>query len=233
MILILMMLLAAQEPPTVDEILQRYEQAVGDAAIAKAHESRVVRSKYEEATGGEAEVFEYFLAPDKYLHVMVLSEGLVMRMGTDGKSVWNDSPRGVETVPIEKLPPLARDAAFNRHLKLRELYPQLRVAGAASVGGKAAWQIEATGKDGEKEQMFFDVASGLLLRRTYAFVLPSGYRVARDYIYEEYADFGGVRMPSRIRQFSPGAAIFRVLSVDHNADTYDFIFAPPPWGEKK
>src|SRR5687768_3890252 len=137
-----MMLLAAQEPPTVEQILQRYEAAVGEPAIAKAHESRIVRSRYEEVSGGEAEVFEYFLAPSSYLHVMVLSEGLVMRMGTDGKSVWNEGPRGVETVPVEKLLPVARDAAFNRHLKLRELYPQLKVIGAATVAGKPAWQVE-------------------------------------------------------------------------------------------
>ncbi|HEX2123348.1 MAG TPA: hypothetical protein VHL59_17085 [Thermoanaerobaculia bacterium] len=232
MILILTMLLAAQ-PPTVGEILQRFEAALGDPAVARSHESRIVRSTYEEASGGEAEVFEYYLAPDKYLHLMVLDEGLSMRLGTDGKSVWNDTPRGPEIIPAEKVSPLVRDAVFNRNLELRRIYPQMRVVGAASVAGRAAWQIEATGADGQKEQMFFDAASGLLVRRTYAFVLPSGYRVSRDLIYEEYADFDGVRMPSRIRQFSPGAALFTVHRVDHNADIFELIFAPPSCGEKK
>lgn len=234
MILILTMLLAAQaQPPTVEEILRRFEAALGDPALAKSHESRIVRSVYEEASGGKAEVFEYYLAPDKYLHHMVLDEGLSMRFGSDGKSVWNDTPRGPEVIPADKVPPIARDAVFNRNLKLRDLYPQMRVVGAASVGGKPAWQIEATGAEGAKEQMFFDAASGLLVRRTYAYVLPSGYRVPRDLIYEEYTDFDGVRMPSRVRQFAPGAAIFTVQRVDHNADIFEPVFAPPACGEKK
>jgi hypothetical protein len=52
-------------------------------------------------------------------------------------------------------------------------------------------------------------------------------------MYEEYADFDGVRMPSRIRQFSPGAAIFTVQRVEHNADIFEMVFAPPSCGEKK
>jgi hypothetical protein len=234
MILLLILFMAQQPaPPAVDEILQRYEAAVGDPVVARAHESRIIRSVYEDVSGSEAEIFEYYFAPNQYLHTMVLAEGFVMRMGTDGKIVWNQGPRGIESVPADKMPPVARDAAFNRHLRLRELYEELRVVGAANVAGKPAWHVEATSADGEKEQMYFDAASGLLVRRTYVYVLPDGFRAQRDFLYEEYADFGGLRMPSVIRQFAPAAAVIRVTRVDHNADVHPWIFRLPQCGEKK
>jgi hypothetical protein len=231
-ILILAMFVMAQ-PPTVEEILERYETAIGDPVVARAHETRVIRSRYEDTNGGEADVYEYFLAPNRYLHVTLRGEGAMMRLGTDGKAVWEDSPRGSEVLPPEKAPLVAREAVFNRHLKLRELYPQMRLVGAAAVAGRPAWQIEATTPEGAKEQMFFDAATGLLVRRKYDYIFPGGSRMVRDLIYEEYTDFGGVRLPSLTRQFSPFAALFRVERVDHNADLFEFVFAPPACRGKK
>jgi len=231
-ILIIAMLLMAQ-PPTVEEIVDRYEAAVGDPAVARAHETRIIRTKFEDTSGSEADVYEYFIAPDRYLQVTVRGEGVTMRLGTNGKSVWYDSSRGLEIVPPEKVPAVVRDAVFNRHLKLRDLYPQMRVVGAATVAGRPAWQIEATAPEGETEQMFFDAATGLLVRRKYDYMLPGGSRIPRDVIYEEYTNFGGVRMPSLTRQFSPFAAVLRVERVDHNADVFEFVFAPPACGGKK
>jgi hypothetical protein len=220
-------LLAALVTPSAEEIVARYEAAIGDSQIARAHESRIVRSTYEEQSGIDGEIFEYWFAPDRYLQVMVLDDGAIFRFGADAKNVWNSTPHGTDVVPIEKLQAVARDAVFNRHLKLRELYPTMRVVGEAQVAGKPAWHIEARAANGDAEQLYFDVSSGLLVRRTYAYVLPSGHRIPRDFLYEEYADFGGVRMPSRIRQFAPAAAMWRVVRVDHNADLFERMFEAP------
>jgi hypothetical protein len=221
------LLLALAATPSAEEILARYEAAVGEAALARTHESRVIRSTYHELSGTDGEVFEYHLAPDRYLQLLVLDDGASFRFGTNGKSIWNSAPHGVESNPAGKMPAITRDAVFNRHLKLRELYPSMRVVGPKDVAGKPAWHVEAKAADGEIEQFYFDVATGLLVRRTYAYVLPSGHRIPRDYIYEEYADFGGVRMPSRIRQFAPAAAIWNVVSVDHNTDLFEQMFEAP------
>lgn len=221
------LLMALLATPSAEEILARYEAALGDAAVARSHESRVIRSTYHELSGMDGEIFEYHLAPDKYLQLLVLGDGASFRFGTNGKSIWNSAPHGVESDPVEKMPAIVRDAVFNRHLKLRELYPSMQVAGTKNVAGKPAWHVEAKAADGEIEHFYFDIATGLLVRRTYAYVLPSGHRMPRDYIYEEYADFGGLRMPSRIRQFAPAAALWRVVSVEHNADLWERMFEAP------
>ena len=224
---ILFLLAALLATPSADEILARYEAAIGDPVVARAHESRIIRLKYQELSGADGEVFEYYLAPDRYLQLTVLDDGATFRFGANGKSLWNSAPHGTEVVPIEKMPSVARDAAFNRHLLLRKLYPEMRVVDTKTIAGKPAWHIEAKSAEGEVEQLYFDVASGLLVRRTYAYVLPNGHRIPRDYQYEEYADFGGVRMPSRIRQFAPSAAMWEVLRVDHNADVWEGMFEAP------
>jgi hypothetical protein len=228
--MLLLVLLLAAGTPTVDEILQRYEASHGDVRLARTHESRFVRMHYEEPSGAEAEVFEYYLAPNKYAQTMILEDGGSFRFGTDGKMIWNAAPHGIESMPVETAPPIARDAVFNRSLKLRELYPDLRVVGPAKVAGRAAWLVEAVAPEGEKEQLYFDAGSGLLVRRTYAYILPGGHRLPRDFIIEEYADFGGVRMPSVIRQFQPSAGIFRVVHVEHNAEVFERIFDVPTCG---
>lgn len=227
--ILLALLLATAPPPAADEILRRYEAATGDPVVARAHQTRVVRSTYEDTCGGEAEVFEYFLAPNRYVKLFVTSGGIVSRDGVDGTKRWSESPRGVDVKTPEESAVALRNAAFNRHLMLRELYPRMHVVGATRVAGKEAWHIEAEAADGAKEQLYFDVAGGLLVRRTYA----DAQGVPQDFLYEEYADYGGVRMPSVIRQFQPGAALYRVQRVDHNVDTFPFIFAVPKCGEKK
>lgn len=227
--ILLALLLATAPPPTVDEILRRYEAATGDPVVARAHQTRVIRSTYEDTGGGEADVFEYFLAPNRYVKLFVTSGGIVSREGIDGTKLWLESPRGVEVKTPEQSAVALRNAAFNRHLRLRELFPRMRVIGAAKVAGKEAWQVEAEAADGAKEQLYFDVANGLLVRRTYS----DAAGVPQDFLYEEYDDYGGVRMPSVIRQFQPGAALYRVQRVDHNVDMFPFIFAVPKWGEKK
>lgn len=221
------LLAALLATPSAEEILARYEAAIGDPAIARSHESRIVRSTYHELSGTDGEVFEYYFAPDKYVQLLVLGDGASFRFASNGKAIWNDAPHGVEVSPIEKMPAIARDAVFNRHLRLRELYPEMRVVETKAIAGKPAWHVEAKAADGEIEHFYFDVATGLLVRRTYAYVLPSGHRIPRDYIYEEYADFGGVRMPSRIRQFAPAAAMWHVVRVDHNADLWEQMFEAP------
>ncbi len=235
MILILgMLILAAQAPaPTVEEILARYEAAVGDPAIARAYETRFVHSKVQELTGGESDLYEYFLAPGKYLRVMVRPEGALMRVGYDGKSAWEDGPRGLVVVPREEVPAITRDAVLTWHLKLRELYPEMRVVGPATVTGKAAWHIEAATAQGDKEQLFFDASTGLLLRRQYESVQPGGARSQRDLLYEDYADFDGVKLPSVTRQMAPYAALTRIERVVHNDDIFDYAFAVPKRGAAK
>lgn len=234
MILILAMLAVAQaQPPTVEAILARYEAAVGDPAVARAYETRVVHSTMEDLYGGETDVYEYFRGPAKYLRVTVRPEGAVMRLGFDGKSAWSESPRGVTVVPREEVPAAARDAAIGWHLQLRELYPQMRVVGAAKVAGKAAWQIEAATAQGDREQMFFDAATGLLLRRTYDSLEPGGARFRRDLLYEEYADYDGVKLPSVTRHFAPYPVVVRVRRVTHNGDVHDYAFAAPKCGAAK
>jgi len=227
--ILLALLLATAPPPSVDDILRRYEAATGDAAVAREHQTRTVRSTYEDLYGTEAEVFEYYGAPNRYVRLFVRGDGIVSRTGTDGKSVWSESPRGVEVVPAEKSAVALRDAAFNRHLRLRELYPRLQVTGAAKVAGKDAWQVEAEAADGAKEQLYFDAVSGLLVRRTYA----DANGVEQDFLYEQYTEYGGVLLPSLIRQFRPGAALYRVQHVEHNLETHPIIFAVPPCGAKK
>jgi hypothetical protein len=228
MLILLLATLLAATTPTVDELLTRYEAALGDVAAARAHESRVVQWHYEETTGSEADVFEYSLAPDKYLQVMVMQNGPAFSSGANGKSVWHVAPYRTDILAAEDAVAIQRDLMFNRNLRLRELYPELRVAGPATVNGRAAWLVEAVAANGEQEQYYFDAESALLVRHRCEYVLPGGQRMPRDVVYEEYALFGGVRMPTVLRQFEPGPGLFRVTRVEHNADLVEMIFNPPP-----
>jgi hypothetical protein len=151
--------------PTVDEILARYAHAMGGKAEFEKVTSMVFRGTIEfPAQNLSGTTVEYFKAPNHFLAVAEIPSYGTVRTIYDGRSAWTEDPKqGVKEMTGPALADMHRRADIQWHVKLKELYPGLKLKGRESIDGKDAWVLEAT-QDQWTFDLCFDVTSGLLVR---------------------------------------------------------------------
>jgi hypothetical protein len=92
--------------------------------------------------------------------------------------------------------------------------------------------VSGTSPEGTSEDFFFDMQSGLLLRRHIEErTIFGGFQIRAD--FEDYREMGGVKMPFVVRWASPGGAwgtkvSFKVVEVQQNEPIEDEKFEGPP-----
>jgi hypothetical protein len=92
------------------------------------------------------------------------------------------------------------------------------------LDGREVWMVLATTADKKRERLYFDAATGLLVRRAASTPTVLGNHVFQvDYL--EYRDFGGVRLPTTIKYAMPQIYWTRkVLEVKNNVEISDAAF---------
>src|SRR4029079_12626505 len=117
--------------PTVDQILERYVQALGGEQSLQRVNSRVAKGSRIGADGVLVPEEVYQKAPDKILTVTSYPN-VVFSNGFNGTAAWAHSSReGATPLPEQLLVQLKRDAVFYKELKTEELYSSLTVLGRA------------------------------------------------------------------------------------------------------
>jgi hypothetical protein len=184
--------------PSADEVLNRYVEAVGGrAAIAKL-KSRVMRGT-REATQGRSWPLEItFKEPDKYLMAIQVPQQGEIRQGFNGKTAWVKSPQGLRELNANELNTLKQSIELSKAIKISEPFPRMSVTGKENVGAGEAYVLEYRTENGVTEKLFFDVQTGLLLRRLTTrdtVLLP----IPEQIDFEDYRVVDGVKLPFTIR----------------------------------
>ncbi|MEN3335109.1 MAG: photosynthetic reaction center cytochrome c subunit [Blastocatellia bacterium] len=212
--------------PSVDQVLDRYEQAIGGKAALMKVTNRILKGSRVGADGVLVPEEVYQQAPNKLL-VMTSYPDIVFRSGFNGTNGWARSSKGDTQIGSEQLAELVRDAQSYGNTRIRELYSQMAVEGRTTLGDREALIINATTHSGLSEKLFFDAQTGLLLRR---------YRESRTALgpfptqtdYEDYKEVDGVKLPFGIRWSMPGRSWGRkIAEVKQNTVIDDAIFNPP------
>jgi len=217
---------APEAPPTVKQILDRYVQAVGGADALMKITSRTVKGSRIGADGVLVPEEVYQKAPDKLLTVTSYPN-VVFSNGYNGTVGWGHSSRdGATPLPDQLLAQLKRDAVFYKELKTQEIYPSLTLLGKASVRDADAYVIQATPADGPAEKLFFDVRTGLLVRRYTESDTPLG-KLPLQVDYEDFREVDGIKQPFLIHWSFPGRVWGRkVDEIKQNVPLDDAKFNP-------
>jgi photosynthetic reaction center cytochrome c subunit len=220
---------AKQEPalPGVEQILERYVQASGGRQAVERVTSRVWKGSRVGADGVLVPEEVYAKAPNKLLTITSYPN-MVFRTGYDGARGWALSNQGARDIPPEMLAQLRREAEFYKETRLKEIYSKLSVVGRETVGGREAYVVEAAPADGgSPEKLFFDVETGLLVRKyTEVKTVLGQFPTQTD--YEDYREVDGVRLPFNIRWSIPGRTWGRkITEVRQNVPLDDAQFNPP------
>ena len=209
----------ADSLPMVNRILKRYVEAMGGSAALEKLTSRVSRGRMEmDAIGlsGVAELYEK--APNKSILIVQMPGLGQMQRGFDGTTAWwQDSLMGYIKLTGNALAKARRETDFFRNIRIKEMYPLWVYGFKMKVGERDAHVLWAGFPGTEFDKLYFDVQTGLLLRKG-------------NIYYEDYREVDGVKWPFTIREESPlgFAFTFRTDEVKHNVVIDDAKFVEYP-----
>lgn len=220
---------AQAAPPTVDQILDKYVQALGGKAAYEKLTSRVSKGTFELPAQGLTGTVEIdSKAPNKSLLLVELAGLGRIQQGFDGVVAWANNPQGgVRELSGQELSVAKRASVFQQAIRLRELYPQMTLQGQEKVGQHNTYVIEADPGDGSLRRMYFDAESGLMLRSVVERDAPEG-RAAFDLLLDDYREVDGIKIPFTAHGMTPNAEyVIKLTEVKHNVRVEDAKFAKP------
>lgn len=238
---------AAARPalPPVGDIFARYISALGGEAALRRVTSRVIAGTQDIPTGPGGSVpmpatLERSLkAPNLQVDVYKTPQ-FTISSGFDGTAAWTRAQNGnVVTLPADGIDAerAKRAAAFYEPLTLNGQYSALLVEGIAQVGGRDAYIVMGVSAAKTPERLYFDVQTGLLLRK-WSYLQTAVGHTPFQMDFEDYRDTGsGVKMPFVVRSSPAGprteletTSTLRVTSVRDNVaiDAALFVKPAPP-----
>jgi hypothetical protein len=217
--------------PLVDAILEKYTRAVSTPRVSKGANRRPIRSRYILANriepDGTTEQEEIWQKPGKLVISTFYPPSYTVSEGFDGEKAWKTSNSDAITLKDDEIEQIRRTAELFAGVDLKTVYPNMEFGALEKIRGRDVYMLRATSKTGTRERLFFDVQTGLLVRRT-----ATNPTILGAFIYQvdynDYKDFGGVKLPVTTRVAMPGISFTRkILSVKINAPSADTKFATP------
>jgi photosynthetic reaction center cytochrome c subunit len=217
--------------PSANQILDKYVLAIGGEQAFHKLTSRVAKGSRIGADGVLVPEDVYQKAPNKILTIVTYPK-VVFSTGFNGIAGWgNSSQDGVRDLPPPVLAQLKTDAEFYKEIKMKVLYRKLNVVGKSTVADNEVYVVEATPKDappaGRPEKLYFDVRTGLLVRRYLESETIMGmFPLQTD--YSDYRDVDGIKQPFLIRWSMPGRSWGRqIAEMKQNVTLDDAQFNAP------
>ena len=217
---------APETLPSVKQILDRYVQALGGVDALSKINTRIAKGSRIGADGVLVPEEVQQKAPDKLLTITSYPQ-VVFSNGFNGTVVWGHSSReGATPLADQLVAQIKRDAVFNKELRMEQLYASLTMLGKTSVRDADAYVIQAKPADGPVEKLFFDVKTGLLVRRYTESDTPLG-KLPLQTDYEDYRDVDGIKQPFLIHWSFPGRVWGRKIDeIKQNVPLDDTKFDP-------
>jgi outer membrane lipoprotein-sorting protein len=229
--------IAASSPgaPPAGPMLDKYLRAIGGVEKLETVTSFVAKGTYEgySAAEGEKRGIEIFAKAPAQRTTMMHTINGDMTTVYDSRTGWVAEPG--RPVPLLALTDLFLDIArteaelsFPAHIK--DTLKNLRVGDSVTIRGKDCYVVYADSAAGAPVKLYFDEATGLLMRLTRFTDSPVGhYRYETD--YSDYRPVGGpmgVKMPyHQVLSWMDGRATITFTSIQINAKIDDSKFGKP------
>ena len=212
--------------PTVDDILSRYAQAVGGKDALAKITSRVVKASRIEPDNKTVETEEITQKGDK-LSIVTSYPKAVVSESFDGANVWKRAGANDINLKADEIEQIKRNAQIFAFEDLKTVYQKLDFRFVDKIDGREVYLLTGTLADNSRERFYFDVSSGLLVRRVSSTPTVLGnFQYQVD--YSDYKDFGGVKLPATTLFAVPNISWTRkITEVKNNAAVDDAKFNQP------
>jgi len=230
--------LVADTLPPAQEIVARYDQALGGRAAILRHTSCTMRGTLE-VRKPEGSVFLpfvfYAMAPYRRLEKITLPKHAGDNLsGFDGENAWGLDPRnGAQVLTGNDRESAKRDADFYYPLTELSWFKSMQTVGPEEFEARPCYRLHGINNWNKSNDHFYDRETGLLVGYEFETTWRSG-KVWVHEIFSDYQKIDGVLFPMKqtvkIRPENGGewtvAQIFAYSSVTFN-DVDSSIFAPP------
>ena len=187
-----------ETPPTADQILAKYTEALGGSAVIEKLKTRSMKGTWLTSDGVTLGYEVYQTAPDKLFTILNTPRQGNFERGFDGKIAWEKSSRGVRELEGTQLFYLRRYPDLFRDIKLPGQFSRISYGGKEKIDGKDVYVLRGFGVDGKGERLYFDAQTGLLVRRITSTTTIVGL-IPEQVDYEDYREVDGMKVPFTIR----------------------------------
>jgi hypothetical protein len=210
--------------------MAKYQAALGGQAAIDKLKTVVMKGTYVGANGAALPYEVSLSAPDKFYILVTTQQGMVER-GFDGKVGWEKGPRGVNELPAGALEGLKEMFLFYTNIKLKEQFTSLRVGRRDKIGDREVIAVTGRTADNQRQQLYFDAETGLLVRRIR--FMPTMVGVIPEQMdFEDYRDVEGVKFPFTVKvaavEVGNPLATRKYTEIKINAPVDDAKFRMPP-----
>lgn len=218
----------------IDEILQRYQTAVGGAEAVERVVSYKGKGRFTTSVSNFTGTYEVWgKDPDKTVSIITFSlpfgPPIAIKKGFDGTTRWLQTPVGTQEVEgSNEMAEVERDADIYRAGKIKNLYKTMQLEPNARLHGRDVYVVEGKPDRGPSDKLFFDVKDGYLLRWDMVRRNPQRGNVFVKVHLENYRDVDGVKVPFTVRfSFESFYLNLTIDELKHNVDVDDRFFKKP------
>lgn len=222
---------ASAELKTVDEVLQKWVDAIGGEAAVRKLKTRVSKGTLTlTAQGVSIDLKVEAKAPNQRLMTIFLPGGAgEMLSGYDGKTAWRQIPGvGNQTLSGSELEAAKDEADFWETIEFKRRFQKLELKPSEKVEGKDCYVVEAAAAKGAPQKIFFSKETGLILRRDAETITPNGTANSVT-LFDDYRSVDGMKLAFKLRRPQPEEAAFTFVTteVSHPASLEDSRFKQP------
>jgi photosynthetic reaction center cytochrome c subunit len=222
--------------PSIDQVLDRYIQALGGAQSLDSLKSFTARGAYEgfDTLGDAVPVDVYARFPNQRAIVVHLGSGAADNVRVfDGQNAWNTSSGTLMPIPVVpltagELEGAKLEAALSFPGQIKQLFKDWRSGFPSTVvDDKPVDVIQGTMADNTPAKFYFDRETGLLMR----LVRYTDTRLGFNPTQIDYADYrtvSGVKMPFKVTTtWTDGQSVITLSELQANVPIDAGRFARP------
>ncbi len=184
---------------TAQDVLDAYIKAIGGkAAVEKVKDVKKVYAT--NVQGMPATLTEYNKAPNKYAMEMRMGEMVLQRINYDGQKGKLTSIMGEKELDDEELGEVLGNAYAFPELHYAEMQQVARLLGVITIDGQKTYRVNVETLSGGKFDEYYDVETGLKLRRRENQMQEGGGWIQVTTDYSAYTPEGGVLFPHTLSQ---------------------------------
>jgi hypothetical protein len=222
---------AGAKLPSADEVADKFAKASGGKEAWAKVQTIVMTGTVDIPTFGVSGKMEILAKrPNKILRTTSVMDGqYVHKEAFDGQAGWVSDPQaGLKAMKGVELEQAKVETIFDSDVRLKEVYPDLKVTGRAKVGDRDA--VTAVGHEpgGKTVTMYFDEKTGLRLAEDSEAPDETGAVVKANVVFEDYRPAGDLQLARQIRITAPNVSlVIKIEDVKLNEPVDDAKFAMP------
>lgn len=208
----------AQELPPARQLVDRYIEAIGGREAIMARTSTHTKGTFAmPAMGLSGDLEVYSADPGKQLTKVNISGIGEIRNGFDGEVAWSMNPmEGPRVMEGMELAQVKDEAAPESTLRDPKLVESLETVEKTNMNGQDCYKVRVVWKSGRESFDCYSVETGLIVAIQQKSESPMG-TLDITVNMNDYKDFGGIKLPSRIVQQMMGAEqVMTITSVDYD-----------------